>query len=561
MKMSLSPVTAPHLPLVFHRSGHESAIQAAKQIDVNLPAAAIERINAEAFATYATNAPRAPGESRPHNDAVALRAPDLERLHRAAGDEDRRMSPQALRSWALGELRETLGDQGSAGIEQRRNVHRNTLEARAQRAEHLSAEMRAALDAAMAAADAAKAAAGEAGAQEGALEAAREHVQQLQSELDALQPNDPARAAKQEELAAAREVLQQAQRRFDAAAQALCEAALELDARLGELDEVEATLRGFNQGQPMVAGNTERKWNAADILTMLLAEISTHQKNTAMATIKTMSEFTIRLVKARQAKEQERIRQHEEEQQRARDAEKKTGCAGKIFGWIGAAVGAIASIGAIVVGALHGNVALIAGGVMGMMLTVDSIVGMTTGFSVVGKVVEGVAWGIAKGLEFFGVAEDLAKKISSIVATVVVMAMIIAVMLVTGNAATATRTAALAVKGAVETTAATAARLVEQATKVLQFVAQAAGAIGQTVHNVGQVVVAGIMIDVKKLLKEIQESLHGDQVLMQVMMRMFAERTKEKIARAHDQVKQMSDVQQERTDTNFYVIGHMRQRA
>jgi secretion system effector C (SseC) family protein/type III secretion system (T3SS) cell invasion protein SipB len=560
MTLSLSPATAPHLPLVFRRSGHESAIQAATLFDVGLPAAQIERINAEVFAAFAASAPRAQGEPRPHNDAVALRTPDLERLYRAAGDEGRRMSPQSLRTWALGELQQSLGKQGFDHIEQRRHTHRSTLDARVQRAEHLSAEMRAALDATTAAQDAAEAAAGEVGAEQGALEAAREHVQQLQSELDALQPNDPARAAKQEELAAAREVLQQAQQRFDAAAQALCEAALELDAKLGELDELEATLRGFNQGQAMVAGYTERKLSSADTLTLLLALLSKEEAKDAMATMKTMSEFTIRTLKARQAKEQERIRQHEEELQRARDAEKKTGCAGKIFGWIGAAVGAIASIGAIVVGALHGNVALIAGGVMGMMLTIDSIVGMTTGFSVVGKVVEGVGSVIAKGLIFFGVSEDLAKQIGSIVATIVVMAAIVVAMLVTGNAAAATRTAALAVKGAVETTAAAAARIVEQATKVLQFVAQAAGAIGQTVHNVGQVVVAGIMIDVKKLLKLIQESLFGDQ-LLQDIMRMFAERTKEKLRRSLDHVTQMSDVQQDRADTSAYVIGHMRQRA
>jgi hypothetical protein len=354
--------------------------------------------------------------------------------------------------------------------------------------------------------------------------------------------------------------MQQAQGRFEAAAKTLNDAVALLDATLGELDEQEARLRGFNHGQPMVGGETERKLNAADTLTLLMGIISKLMGNHADSTMKDMSEFTIQTIKARQAKEQERIRQHEEELQRARDAEKKTGCAGKIFGWIGAAVGAIASIGAIVVGALHGNVALIAGGVMGMMLTIDSIVGMTTGFSVVGKAVEQVGKVIANALIAFGVSEALARQIGSILATVVVMVAIIAAMLVTGNLAAASRTAALAVKGVVETTATTVARIIEQATKVLQFVAQAAGAIGQTVHNVGQVVVAGIMIEVKKLLKLIQESLFGDQVL-QDMMRMIADAGSRTHRLALELVAQMSEVHQDRADTAALVIGHMRHRA
>ncbi|MEN5426501.1 type III secretion system translocon subunit SctE [Stenotrophomonas pennii] len=560
MTASLSLAPAPPLPLVLRRSGHESAIEAARGFGVRLPVAQLERVTAEVFATFAARAPQGPDATPPHNDAVALRAPDLARLHQAAGDEGRRLPPESLLTLWLGHLQQALGDQRFDRIEQRLQAYRSNLQARAQQAGYLSAEMQAALDAALAAQTAAEAAAGEAGAQQGALELAHENVQRLQAELDALDPADPAHAAKQAELASAREVLQQAQGRFDAASKALNDAVALLDATLGELDEQEARLRGFNHGQPMVGGETERKLNAADTLTMLMAIISKLMGNHADSTMKDMSAFTIQTIKARQAKEQERIRQHEEELQRARDAEKKTGCAGKIFGWIGAAVGAIASIGAIVVGALHGNVALIAGGVMGMMLTIDSIVGMTTGFSVVGKAVEQVGKVIASALIAFGVAEALARQIGSILATVVVMVAIIAAMLVTGNLAAASRTAALAAKGVVETTATAAARMIEQASKVMQFVAQAAGAIGQTVHNVGQIVVAGIMIEVKKLLKMIQESLFGDQVL-QDMMRMIAEAGSRTHRLALELVAQMSEVQQDRADTAAHVIGHMRHRA
>ncbi len=551
MNMPLSPMPAP-LPLVFRRSGHESAIHAAKGFGALVIPAQLDRVSAELFATYAASAPRAEGAIQAQKDAATLRAPDLARLYRAAGDEGRRMSPESLLTLLLGKLQGLLSDQRSSRMEQRLQAYRAQLQGRAQHAGELSAAMRAALDAATAAQEAAGAAATEAGAQEGALEAARENVQRLQGELDALDPTDPAHAAKQAELASAQQALQDAQGRFDAASNALDEAVALLEVRLGHLDELEEKLRGFNKGQPTITGDSERKLNSSDTLTMLMAVISQLMGKHADSTMKSMSEFTIQTIKARQAKEQERIRQHEEELQRARDAEKKTGCAGKIFGWIGAAVGAIASIGAIVVGALHGNIALIAGGVMGMMLTIDSIVGMTTGVSVVGMAVEQVSKGISAALIAFGVPEALAKQIGSIAATVVVMVAIIAAMVVTGNVAAAGRTAA--------STVASTARMIEQATKVMQFLAQLAGAVGQTVHSVGQVVVAGIMIEVKKLLKLIQESLFGDQVL-QDMMRMIAEAGSRTHRLALELVAQMSEVQQGRAETAAHVIGHVRHRA
>lgn len=553
MMTPLSPALAQPLPLVLRRSGHESAIEAARGFGPSMPAAQLERVTAEVFATFAASAPRNQGASQPSNDAAALRAPDLDRLHRAAGDEGRRMSPESLLTLWLGRLQEALGDQRFDRIEQRLQAYRAHLQARAHQAGNLSAQMQAALDAAMGAQDAAEAAAGEAGAQEGALEVARANVQRLQSELDALDPADPAHADKQAELASAREVLQQAQGRFDAAYQALNEAAALLDAKLGDVEEQEANLRGFNDGQPVVAAEAERKLNASDTLAMLMAVISQLMGKHADSTMKTMSEFTIQTIKARQAREQERIREHEEKLQRARDAEKKTGCAGKIFGWIGAVVGAFASISAIVVGFMHGNVALIAAGIMGVLLTADSMAGMINGVSVVGMATEQVSKAISKALVAFGVSEALANQIASIVATVVVMVAIIAVMMVTGNLAVAARTAAQA-------TTTAAARMVEQASKVMQFVAQAAGAIGQTVHNVGQVVVAGIMIDVKKLLKMIQESLFGDQVL-QDMMKMIAEAGTRTHRLALELVAQMSEVQQDYAETAAHVIGHMRHRA
>jgi len=378
-----------------------------------------------------------------------------------------------------------------------------------------------------------------------------------------MQPDDPGYAAKQAELTAAQAAQQQAQGRHEAAAKALFEAAQTLDGRLGELDAERARAEAFNAGQPLgVDPSSAKAWDAQSTLVVMMGMlfklindgiISKHELDTA---------YIQKTIEARHAQERERIRQHDEQIQRARDAEKKTGCAGKILGWIGAAVGVVASVAAIVVGALHGNVALIAGGVMGMMLTIDSIVGMTTGFSVVGKAIEGLGKVIANALIAFGVPEDTAKQVGAIMATVAVIVAIVAVMMVTGNIAAAGRSVAGGVgtaKAAVDSTL-TAARVIEQGSRVLQFVAQATGAIGQIVQNAGQLVMAGMMLEAAKLFAAVLESMSGNEILMGIM-RSMGEAMALWYRSSMDLMVQTSQVNDDRAETGRHIISHIRNRA
>jgi len=563
MSELLLTMPAYRSPLVLRTTGKENAIRAAEGFGARVTSAQLDQVQADMFAAYASARPHAGGSPGGQQDPVGLRQPDMDRIRQAAGEDAQRLTNDALKTLLMARLWSKVSDSSLDSLRQRWDVLRAQRDARAAQAGALAASVQAALEAAMAAQDAADAAMAELGAQEGALEAARQEVERLQAELDTMQPDDPGYAAKQAELTAAQAAQQQAQGRHEAAAKALFEAAQTLDGRLGELDAERARAEAFNAGQPLgVDPSSAKAWDAQSTLVVMMGMlfklindgiISKHELDTA---------YIQKTIEARHAQERERIRQHDEQIQRARDAEKKTGCAGKILGWIGAAVGVVASVAAIVVGALHGNVALIAGGVMGMMLTIDSIVGMTTGFSVVGKAIEGLGKVIANALIAFGVPEDTAKQVGAIMATVAVIVAIVAVMMVTGNIAAAGRSVAGGVgtaKAAVDSTL-TAARVIEQGSRVLQFVAQATGAIGQIVQNAGQLVMAGMMLEAAKLFSAVLESMAGNEILMGIM-RSMGEAMALWYRSSMDLMVQTSQVNDDRAETGRHIISHIRNRA
>lgn len=563
MSELLLTMPAYRSPLVLRTTGKENAIRAAEGFGARVTSAQLDQVQADMFAAYASARPHAGGSPGGQQDPVGLRQPDMDRIRQAAGEDAQRLTNDALKTLLMARLWSKVSDSSLDSLRQRWDVLRAQRDARAAQAGALAASVQAALEAAMAAQDAADAAMAELGAQEGALEAARQEVERLQAELDTMQPDDPGYAAKQAELTAAQAAQQQAQGRHEAAAKALFEAAQTLDGRLGELDAERARAEAFNAGQPLgVDPSSAKAWDAQSTLVVMMGMlfklindgiISKHELDTA---------YIQKTIEARHAQERERIRQHDEQIQRARDAEKKTGCAGKILGWIGAAVGVVASVAAIVVGALHGNVALIAGGVMGMMLTIDSIVGMTTGFSVVGKAIEGLGKVIANALIAFGVPEDTAKHVGAIMATVAVIVAIVAVMMVTGNIAAAGRSVAGGVgtaKAAVDSTL-TAARVIEQGSRVLQFVAQATGAIGQIVQNAGQLVMAGMMLEAAKLFAAVLESMSGNEILMGIM-RSMGEAMALWYRSSMDLMVKTSQVNDDRAETGRHIISHIRNRA
>ncbi|MBW4947745.1 hypothetical protein, partial [Klebsiella pneumoniae] len=118
------------------------------------------------------------------------------------------------------------------------------------------------------------------------------------------------------------------QNELDAATRDLVRAASALGQALGELDVEQARADAFNVGHPLgVDPGREKKLDATSTLQLLIGMLSTLMSEAADSKMKATAEFTMKTLEARHALELEKIRKHEQEVQRARDAEKKTGCA------------------------------------------------------------------------------------------------------------------------------------------------------------------------------------------------------------------------------------------
>lgn len=87
----------------------------------------------------------------------------------------------------------------------------------------------------------------------------------------------------------------------------------------------------------------------------------------------------------------------------------------KAFQWIGAVLGTVASIGSIVVGCMTGNGLLIAGGIMGVGMAIDSMVSLATDGE------KSLAQALAKGFEKAGMSEDAAYWLSFAINTAITL--------------------------------------------------------------------------------------------------------------------------------------------
>lgn len=507
------PVTPSQTPLALRSNESRSTIEQASGYGVQLAqASAIEKAAAQLFAAVAKAGPvpADTGSARTSEpDAFLLRQPDMARVAAAAGPGSERLTPEAMLTKVLGSLQQVLEKSGLESLKQRLQSYQAQAHANASRNEQLSAALEEALNNADAAGKVAEAAGAEAGAAQGALEAAQEEVAALQAELDAMGPADPALPAKQAELQAAQQRLGPAQARLEQAAENLLGAAAHFAATLTQVemkrDQMSADSTRAAGGPPPPG---VRELSAAATLQKLLSMLSALASDVALNKLKNETEAMMAALDAREAQNKDAVRKHELETQRARDAESKTGCIGKVFKWVAAAV----SVVVLAVGVLTANPALIAAGIISMAMTIDSIVGDYTGFSVMGKLTEAIGTVVSKALVAVGVDETLAQQIASIAAAIVVVVVVIAASIMAGNAAGAMQ--------ATSTAAASASRvaqMVEKAVQVIQVLGQLAGLAGSITQGVGQIVVAGIMVDVARLMKAIEESLFGSEVLRELI--------------------------------------------
>lgn len=95
--------------------------------------------------------------------------------------------------------------------------------------------------------------------------------------------------------------------------------------------------------------------------------------------------------------------------------QEKVGKFMEAFQWIGAILGAVAAIGSIAVGAMTGNPLLIAGGIMGVGMAVDSMFSLATDGE------KDLAQALAKGFEKAGMSEDGAYWLSFAINTAITL--------------------------------------------------------------------------------------------------------------------------------------------
>lgn len=546
--MSLITQPAIQMPLVLRSLGRESTVQQAAGFGRIASPDTIDRITKAMFAAFAAETGPATGTRPGSVDGVLLREPDMRRAARAVGDEAGRLRPEAILTLLVGRLQSALGATTLDTLRNRLAFNQAQQLARALQGQALSAALQAALDDAIAAQEGADAAAAEAGAAQGGVDAARADVQRLQDELDAMQPDDPARAGLDTQLAAARQRLQAAEAQLQDKAGAALAAAAVLDRALHGLETLRLQADDFNRGQPQGIAVEKPQRAASAKLQELIARLSQVMSDFSLEKLKSESEALMEQLKAREAENLQRARKQEDEQARAEAAQKKTGCIGKVFKWVGAAVAAVASAVVVAVGLLTANPMLVVAGIIGLAMTIDSMVGLATGHSAMGSVIETVGNAVASALVAVGVSEQLARQIGMIVATIAVVVASMAVSIASGN-----------IGGAVQSIN-QAAMIAKQVAEVVEVVGQLAGMVGQLTENIGHIIVANIMIGVAELLAAIENSLFGSEVLRELLGKV-RDAAADLDRTALDLMQRMSDVIHDDSRTARHVLSLIRTTA
>jgi hypothetical protein len=553
--MSAISNSALPLPLSLRSSGRESTISQAQGFATTLLptarlAVTIDKITADVFAAFASaQTSQGRGPAPTPADQVALRAPDMARVQAGMGESTRSLSSEGMLAMLLGRLQQQLSRNDLEDLKQRQQHFQAQQAGRVIAGESLSAALQAALAAEAAARAAMEGAIGEAESVLAAAEMAREEAARLQAELEALLPDSPEYPAKAAQLAAAQARAADLDAAYQQAAQQTLVAGQALNAALQELEQQRGRVDQFNAGMPTILVPPRESSSGTGKLHELIARLSQLMSEASLNKLESESEALLKQLEAREKQNMERARKHEEEQQRARDAEKKTGCVGKVFGWMGAVVGAVVGAVMIGLGAVTCNPALIAGGVLAMALSIDAMVGLAKDEpSLMAKLTAEVAKVVTAVLVECGVPEEKAKMIGHIIATIVVTAVVIVITMGLGSAAASAAKVSEVVKA------------IQQVMQLLQLVAQGLGAIGTITQGVGQIIVAGIQVDLAKLLAAMQTSM-TDSEMLRDMLGKLSDAVAQMDKTALDLLKQMADVQSEETATTKTIIGHIRNTA
>lgn len=552
---------SPSLPLALRPGSHGQAARAAQGFGA-ADLGAIERVQAR-FVQLVDKL-QAQGHTglraaTSHNTgAPELRAPDPQRLGRAfeaAGlpKASERLSPQAALLALVGTLGKMLGASSLANLVAASKARAEALASRSTQAQQLAAALDAALAAEATAADVADAAGADAVQAQAAAEAARAEVDRLQQALEGLDPADPdyetLRAALETDLAGARRAATTAAQGAEQAGARLAAASEQYLAAVDVSNKVRAQVDAFNREDPTGLRPPEVDLGSRSArMQALIGLLSQIMSDASLEKLKTDSEATIKRLEASQKEQLKLAEEQEAELERAREAETKSGCFGKVFGWVSKALAVVGSIAAIAVGTLTANPLLVVAGTVGLIMTVDSIQAEFTGFSVMGKVTDAIGKAVTEALVAFGVDRAIAEQIGAVVAVIVVMVAIIAATIAAGNFSGAATEAGKIVA------------LVKQAVEVVQALAQLASVASSVATSVGNIIVAGIQVDIAKLIAQLEKLLSGDDVIRS-LLKMVQDAVAQLSRTGLDLMAQASDILAEEASTSRAVLAHIRTSA
>lgn len=560
------------------------------------PANLVSQIEAAAARMLATAAAsRAETTVSQQRDPAApdLRPVDMARVRQAVGEEGERLTPEAMLQKLLAMLGKILDDHTFRSMRDRAELIQQRMQARAAEGHRLSA----ALQAAQATVDACLSEAEQAGAQaEAAMAAAEEarlEVERLQKQLDETAPDAPEyqelmarRDAAAQRAGMLKDQAQGALQRFDAAQAALNLALLKAEEIAGEIDKIQPP----GIPQPGMAGQGEVYRTNAARLQELLGVLNQIVATNSELKLKNDTEFTQKVLKQREAENMRRSKEYQEQVEKARAAEKKMGCIGKIIGWA-------ITVVAVVAAPFSGGASLALAAV-GLALAITEEV---TGKSLLGKVFEPVIQVLQKFAELLttivmealkgvgAISEEQAKKVSGIVAAVMTAVLMVAMMVaatVVGGSSAASRfgakISAVVIKqiskavpqivkntaksvaksasslsgtmakklGTDTTTMATRSMMVSNTAQVFQ-------AANQTSQGIGRVVIADMDVKAAEIIAALELGLWNSQLLRQMIEQSF-QRFVDTNQVAQDLMEKISDVQAEANQTGRIVVGNIR---
>jgi len=547
------------LPLALRAGSHGETARAARGFGA-AEAGAIDKVQSRFIALVESLQAQGSTGTRGQagsEGAPQLRAPNPARIDRAldaAGiPKSERLSPQAALLALVGAVGKLLGNTSMEQLQANSKLRGDALAARGERAAQLAAAMEAALAAEQAAADAVDAASQAALEAMAAAEAARAEVDRLQQELDGLDPQDPQyetlRAAKEAELAGARQAAAAKGEAAEHAGEALIARTASYTQAVAVANDVRARIDAFNREEPMGLRPPEADIGSRGArMHALIGLLSQIMSDASLDKLKSDSELVLKQLESSQKEQLRLAKEQEDELERARAAESKSGCFGKAFGWVGKALAVVGSVAAIAVGTLTANPLLVVAGTVGLLMTVDSIQAEFTGFSVMGKAVEGLSRITSGLLVAFGVDRALAEKIGTLVATVQVMVAMIAASLVAGN-----------ISG-VASQVGRMATLAKQAVEVVQVLSQLASLTSSVIHSVGNYIVAGIQVNIAKLLAQLEKLMLGDAIIRE-LLHMVQEAATQLSRTGLDLMVKSSDILAEEAATSRQVLAHIRTTA